>query len=138
MKTLKVYDQEHFRIFKDKKIFDVISVDFRSKTVLLDTGKYGEIKRNFSQVNFMDNTEVKDENGKFIHKGHIVSTLDDYFCNEAKKNKNGYNAEIYFEDGCYMANNCDLGSGFELDSTSVKNYSVKIIGNIYENSDLLS
>ena len=72
MKPLKAYDKRHFDTFGEHKIFDVISIDYRKKTVLLDAGKYGEIPRIFSQVNIMQPIGIKDENKREIYEGDIV------------------------------------------------------------------
>jgi uncharacterized phage protein (TIGR01671 family) len=70
-------------------------------------------------VEFMQFTGLKDKNGKEIYEGYII-------------NVNGENICITFEDGCFGVygkdNSCAL---FELDEFN-------IIGNIYENPELLT
>lgn len=73
----------------------------------------------------MQYTGLKDIKGKEIYEGDIVKATDIL--------SDTY--EIIFDDGCYFANR--PYNGIELDSASIINYQVEIIGNIYENPEFM-
>ncbi len=71
-------------------------------------------------------TGLRDKNGKEIFEGDIVS-LGCY--GEAK----GYPAQVVFQSGCFTFD-CIDGSGW---MTWVEVDEIKVIGNIYENPELI-
>lgn len=110
----------------DKKVFDVIEIDFNYKVIVV-----GDIKNrknnnvgtlNFSDVEFLENTGSRDKKGNFIYIGSIVK--EDNVIYTIKR------SEVY-----------------KIVSMSNKNLSVflngcicreiEVIGNIYENKELL-
>ncbi len=71
----------------------------------------------WNDIILMQYTGLKDKNGKEIYEGDIVSW----------NNQVGNQYEVYFINGKFMGCN-ELGS---------ENDHIEVIGNIYENSDLL-
>lgn len=72
---------------------------------------------------YMQYTGLKDWNGKEIYEGDILS-------DEAYQNVKG---EVYFEDGSFMV---DLGNNRPL-FEDMQDYKLEVIGNIYENPELI-
>ncbi len=64
---------------------------------------------------------LKDRNGKDIYEGDILESLD------------GRKSEIVFEDGCFFLKHIGLDDS---DFIAPRNH-FEILGNIYENPDLL-
>lgn len=99
-----------------------------------DTGEIEIINKDYARENFviMQCTGLKDKNGKLIYEGDIVKKID--------SNALGYYreriCEISWDDNFHMYGiTTTLGDGYglyEYDSPQLE-----IIGNIYENSELL-
>ena len=125
MKPLKAYDKRHFEIFGEHKVFDVISIDYRNKTVLLDAGKYGEIPRMFSQAVMMQPTGIKDENKREIYEGDIVEYTQHLFnSQDVKRKRKAIKYDI-------------IQAKFNIYETRAGESDFEIIGNVYENPELL-
>lgn len=79
----------------------------------------GDEKAIFNETSIlMQFTGLKDKNGKEIYEGDII-------------NDNGLICEIKFVEGCFVKN-------FETGNWIILNYNkIEIIGNIYENPELL-
>lgn len=79
----------------------------------------GTLERlNFDEIELMEYTGIKDQHGKEIFEGDIIS----YWWSGRKEGK------VYFKNGCYFVDNYRLG---ECPSD------MEILGNIYDNPDLL-
>ena len=143
---------------KDKKVLEVIEIDFDYKVIVvrsIDNSENNNVGTlNFSDVQFMDNTGFKDKNGANIYTGNIVEyvrrhpdvgTLRGVIC----KNEYGaYVIELYvmknrMEEVCETIDQM-LGSkveyekpnlSFLLDSTT--HDGCVVLGNIYEDKELL-
>ncbi len=76
----------------------------------------------------MQFTGLLDKNGKEIFEGDIVEGLEGI-------NLNGYIQKIDFKDGVFGVSGMGLNEGFCEFNWTVD--TIKIIGNIYENSELL-
>ena len=116
MKQPKVY------VKKYDKIFDVIEIHFDINVVYFDDGiRDGYMALDFEDLEFIYNTGYKDMNGNYIHTGDIVVH------NNLKYVVRKKTEEFYYleKNGKYY---CRL-------SSMEDDYSV--IGNIYENKDLL-
>jgi len=70
-------------------------------------------------------TGLKDKNGKEIYEGDVVSAIDFEKCNY----------QIKFDDGCFYFNN--QFRAHQLDYPIIQNFRLEVIGNIYENPELL-
>ena len=143
---------------KDKKVLEVIEIDFDYKVIVvrsIDNSENNNVGTlNFSDVQFMDNTGFKDKNGANIYTGNIVEyvrrhpdvgTLRGVIC----KNEYGaYVIELYvmknrMDEVCETIDKM-LGSkveyekpnlSFLLDSTT--HDGCVVLGNIYEDKELL-
>ena len=136
---------------KDKKVLEVIEMDFNYKVIVVRDIDNTVGTLNFSDVEFMDNTGFKDKHGANIYTGNIVEytrrhpdvgTLRGVIC----KNEYGaYVIELYVIKD-HWDNKLDkmLGSkveyekpnlSFLLDSTT--HDGCVVLGNIYENKELL-
>ena len=73
-------------------------------------------------------TGLLDKQGKEIYEGDIVR-YNGYYIGDFWTEKG--QDKVEYDDGCYFG-----GSG-ELDSAAISNKNIEIIGNIYENKDLL-
>lgn len=136
---------------KDKKVLEVIEMDFNYKVIVVRDIDNTVGTLNFSDVEFMDNTGFKDKNGANIYTGNIVEytrrhpdvgTLRGIIC----KNEYGaYVIELYvIKDPWDNKIDKMLGSkveyekpnlSFLLDSTT--HDGCVVLGNIYEDKELL-
>lgn len=125
MKQPKVYKKSL------NKVFEVESINFDTKVV----GVYGESRNmysyfDFDEVEFIYGTGFKDKNGKEIESGDILKTeFEDVF---TIKFNNVYGFYAVDEDGEHLFP--EEGLEYDLRETFSK---TEVIGNIYENKDLL-
>ena len=116
---------------KEKKaIFEVILIDYVTKkvTYLLErVGHFLSIRdAKFNDVEFMQYTGLEDKNGKEIYEGDILSNG-----NDEKPYK------VIFENGSFRA---ELEGDFEeysFDLIDVVAQGCEVVGNIYENPELI-
>ena len=103
-----------------------INFDINVVEVSLDNS-IGFAQFDFDEVEFMENTGLKDVNGKYVYTGDIVE-VENWGCGAViyKKNAYTYMTKAIDEDWCLSIYGC-------LSDTK----SVKVVGNIYENKDLL-
>ena len=120
----------------NKDMFNVESINFQERRVYKDTVSY----RNFEDIDLMQCTGLKDKNGKEIYEGDIVKFKDcsidgtKEFYNIGVIEREGKRDELVisqliFEKSYFTENYMDfINETFELS---------EIIGNIYENPELL-
>lgn len=123
MKQPKVY------VKKYDKIFDVIEIHFDIKVVYFDDGISDEyMSLDFDEVEFIYNTGYKDMNGNYIYTGDILEC-------QGEANKYYVRKVLVEQDGekefHYLTNNGNFV--FRL----IDMFDYAVIGNIYENKDLL-
>ena len=128
-----------FRVFIDSEMFyqdkyntysdNLASIDICKKTITITSFyNYEDVYRfEDEEVKLMQYTGIKDKHGKEIYENDLIS------CNKHK------NIVVFFEGGCfkvkYLRNStttitCTLNSFLE-------KYKCCIVGNIYENKNLL-
>lgn len=116
------------------KFADVLGIDFKNNTLLLDIDSdeiipkpyywWYETILSFEDVELMQSTGLKDKNGKVIFEGDIVSG----FFSE--------NHEVVWREkrGCWVIQTINTIGFTEL---AKFNKNLEVIGNIYENKELL-
>ena len=122
----------------DEKLWNVISIDFiKGEVTLLNEYTKESYIREIDEVELMQYTGLKDKNGKEIYEGDIIK-----YNFKSLIEKEGINrdriAPVYWQEfrGCWAVKeskycNNDL-------FTYIQNGNVvEVIGNIYENSELL-
>ena len=95
---------------------------------------------NFDEVEFIENTGLKDKNGKYIYVGDIVSFKDSHFdgynfTNFAVMRKN---IKLYLENFlCVQSCIKEEMEEMYLEVHDFEEGYFEVVGNIYENKDLL-
>lgn len=141
------------------KVVDVLKIDFKNKTLLLDIDSdeiipkpyywWYETTLSFEDVELMQSTGLKDKNGKEIFIGDIVKFPDEYGFydfGDGLTSVDGFNiASVVKRGNCITLDNFVSENGaterelenYEctFDDLDFKNF--EIIGNIYENRELL-
>lgn len=121
MKQPKVYVKSERKVFDKKKVFDAKEIHFDIDVVAIDDGvNFDYCELDFSDVEFMDNTGFKDKKGNYIYLGDIVEIVGTLFEVKYKIFK-GY----AIENKEYTLS---LEANFD---------TATVIGNIYENKELL-
>ena len=110
---------------KDKgKVYDVQVIDYKNKIVIFfDNGTQCTYTRLFDEVEFMNNTGMKDKNGKYIYVRDIVKDGDDIYTIKR--------SEVY-----KIVSMCNRKWSIFLDAINCRR--IEVIGNIYENKELLA
>ena len=106
----------------NKEMFNVESINFQERKVYRDIVSY----RKFNDIELMQYTGLKDKNGKEIYEGDILfeSFGEEYF-------------KVVFEDGSFRAEFKGDFDEYSFDLMDVNLQCCEVVGNIYENSELL-
>ena len=107
-----------------KEIFKVASIDFKEKKVTLVNGIIRLSNVIFDDVKLMQYTGLKDKNDKEVYEGDIV-VLNNI--------KNDNMRIVRYEHGSYRLE----GWGLREDLSNAEARFLEVVGNIYENKNLL-
>lgn len=125
---------------KEKKILrEVLEISFSGGYVILaGFGSFGEIEAPIRDVELMQYTGLKDQNGKKIYEGYIVRFYPQAPRSEELPNpRYGEMGEIFFDIGSFAVRPIDKKREvleFFLDELG----DWVVVGNIYENKELLN
>ena len=117
-----------------KWMCDVTNISFDSKFVDIcqqgDTERYTEMSVEFDEITLMQSTGLKDKNGKEIFEGDIVRQVRTQPITE---NETITGVVIMIEGAWLIMNDCEQLASYLWSETDEN----EIIGNIYENRELL-
>lgn len=106
----------------NKEMFNVESINFQERRFYRDVVSY----RDFNDIELIQYTGLKDKNEKEIYEGDILS--------------NGNNEKPYkviFENGSYRAEFEGDFDEYSFDLIDIVAQGCEVVGNIYENPELL-
>jgi len=113
-----------FRVWDklNKEMFNVESINFQERRVYRDTVSY----REFNDIELMQYTGLKDKNNKEIYEGDILfeSFGERYY-------------RVIFENGSFRAEFKGNFEEYSFDLIDVVAQSYEVVGNIYENPELM-
>jgi uncharacterized phage protein (TIGR01671 family) len=122
-----------------KKIVEVRSINFQLQTTKViptkSINKLDFYETALDNIELMQYTGLKDRNGKEIYEGDIVSFYIDFGYGDQK-----VKAKVVFDNGSFKYEN-KVGSDFHkvaCEDAREFNLDVEVVGNIYENSELLN
>lgn len=124
-------DRFNFRYFYSKTIYDVFAVDFMNRTAqLVSLDRKETLFKGIDTDKLIQCTGLKDKNGKLIYEGDILNI----WCKNLTKNQI---SEVKFckERAAFTFDyNTDFGN---IVPCTMEKTVTEIIGNIYENPELL-
>ena len=110
-----------------KTMIEVSSINFEEHLILGGYWEFGQTESiKFDEIELMQSTGLKDKNGKEIFEGDIL-----------KSNK--YITSVFYERGAYCVKfRRTPNTTVTMNVISfIEKYKTKIVGNIYENQELL-
>lgn len=112
-----------------KKVYDTQFIDYKNKRVtFFDSETQWTYTRLFEDVEFMENTRLKDKNGKYIYEGDIVTVNGTWDC-----------IIEYNQSSCaFVLKSIDSrwSTGYFSNYDDIEEM-LEVIGNVYENEELL-
>lgn len=114
----------------NKVMLPVESINFREGYISLNEGD-NSVTDTLEMIELMRYTGLKDRNGKEIYEGDIVR-----FYNDEEYKLKPTNALVIYESAAFMLEHKKLGKEY-LGEMDIENMCIKILGNIYDNPELL-
>ena len=113
-----------------KEIFEIASIDFEEKKAALSNGVIKLLNVDFKQFELLQYTGLKDKNGKEIYEGDIVLIKLD-------ETSTWHKTVVGFKKGAFIADLIDKEDYVYIFHHGFTDDDFEIIGNIYENKNLL-
>ncbi|HFQ4897024.1 YopX family protein [Streptococcus agalactiae] len=127
-KTKKMYSIDGFKS-SERKIYRCSLADDEFRSGRLETFHF--VEDNLDNYILMQSTGLKDKNGQEIFEGDVVRHID-FLLNNETVNK------VYFKDGLFMYDVVVDEYTYDVPiGEIIENSIVEVIGNIYENPELL-
>nr|DAO58360.1 MAG TPA: YopX protein [Caudoviricetes sp.] len=118
-------------------MLDVSLIDFKKGVLVGEHWEFGETNfMNFDEIVLMQSTGLKDKNGKEIFEGDVVKRYRSPFF----KAKWEYQIETVIKEKASLLLGREFGKNFgtiPFDSPFAESVLLEVIGNIYENPELL-
>ena len=115
-----------------EKMVEVASIDFKEKTIIYEDKKAKPYVADLSQVELLQYTGVKDSKGNEIFEGDILK-CEEYFGGDDETDSTNL-LEVKFEDNKFWVDLIGYVGGYDLVELCGD---FEVIGNIYENGELL-
>ena len=124
----RIYYQDKYNAYSD----NLASIDICKKTITINSFyNYEDVYRfEDEEVKLMQYTGVKDKNGKEIYEGDIVLIKLD-------ETSTWYKTVVGFKKGAFIANLIDKEDYVYIFHHGFTDDDFEIIGNVYENKNLL-
>ena len=120
-------DRFKFRYLYQDKLREVIDLDFDNEYITVRTSPYETVSTGLELKNLMQCTGIADKNGKLIYEGDILLSL---------ATKSHIGVVCWYKEKAYFKIN-GKGIAYNALQTLCSKKAFEVIGNIYENPELL-